>query len=456
MKKENEDINIFEIIKLVAKYWLPIMAFTFIIAAVTYLVTARTVDPEYKSTATMLIGAGPDAETGLTIADVQVGKQLLADYKELAVSEIVMEQVIADLQIGSTTNEIRSNTGIESAGESRFFRISYTGKDPSETAMICNAIAESLVQKAKEVMGSSDIRIIYRARVPETPIGPNTILNTMIAAVFACLLACFFFLIKVVTNDTFHKTADIEKETGIKIMGVIPAPSYKSKIFSRKETVPLGKQPTAILESYKMFKTKLNFEFPDKEQNTVMFTTAVSEDSKTVSIINTAMSYERVGKKVLIMGCDLNNHKLYEMFNLNQSPGISNHLLDGYTFNETLQKVDATQNLYFLAYGRIFYEQTDLFSLEMFANMLKRIRTQYDLILIDAPPILRMTDTAIISKMVDIVILVVELNATKRETVMRAKDVLLNIDTRISGILVNESAMSANKTAYQSGAFLEL
>lgn len=204
----------------------------------------------------------------------------------------------------------------------------------------------------------------------------------------------------------------------------------------------------SVAESYKMFRTNLNYLNICGENKVLLFTSTQSEEGKVNSIANTAISFAQSGKRVLLIDCDFRKAYLHEVFSCSQTPGLSNLLTENNSMTQVLQKVSDLQNLYLLATGTILPDPSKLWAAPEFENTIKAFKKDYDIILINTPPVLSVSDVAIISKYVDGVILIVAKKETKKDAVMQAKDVLQKVGANVLGVLMTKAEGRASSKYY--------
>ncbi len=214
-----------------------------------------------------------------------------------------------------------------------------------------------------------------------------------------------------------------------------------------KNLITLNEPHSLVSESYKMFRTNLNYVNIDQENKVVLFTSTTSEEGKTTSIANTAISIAQTGKKVLLVECDLRKARVHEVFNMAQAPGLTNLLADKKVLSEVVKPLKDLQNLHILTSGPLPPDPSEMLSSHTFEMLIEGAKAEYDTILIDAPPVLTVTDAAILSKLVDGVILIVAMKETKKEAAKKAKKALEQVGANILGVLITKAEIN-KKSAY--------
>ena len=232
MIEENQEIDLIELLRVVLKNWWLIILLTLIAAATSYLVTKEYVTPIYEAKATLFIGKETDSIAGfdLSVSDLQLDNQLVVDYRELIKTRLITEEVILDLALLAEAEDLVKNLGISTISESRFMYVTYQDPIPERAAQIANRLSEVLAEKAEEIVGVKNVRIVDQAIVPEQPISPNTLMNTAIAGVLGAMIALFIIFIRMMLDNTIKTEEDIEKFTGLPVLGVIP--EFKGEVRS--------------------------------------------------------------------------------------------------------------------------------------------------------------------------------------------------------------------------------
>lgn len=202
---------------------------------------------------------------------------------------------------------------------------------------------------------------------------------------------------------------------------------------------------SSVVESYKMFRTNLEYTGIDKDKRVVMFTSASSEEGKTTSICNLGISFAQSGKKTLIVECDLRKARVHDAFEIPKDPGLTTILAQKAVFNDVVNSVESIPNLDIITAGPLPPSPAELLGSESFASFIEGAKNVYDLILIDAPPVLVVTDALIINKIVDGVVLIVASNETKKSTLKKALKNLEQVEAPLAGILITKADMSSGK-----------
>ncbi len=212
--------------------------------------------------------------------------------------------------------------------------------------------------------------------------------------------------------------------------------------------ITLNEPMSLVSESYKMFRTNLNYMNIDQENRVLLFTSSMTEEGKTTSISNAAVSFALEGKKVLLMECDLRKARIHEVFNLPQFPGLTNLLSEKKPLQSFVKVLDELPNLHVLVSGPLPPDPAEMLGSRAFEKLIDDARKVYDMILIDAPPVLAVTDAAVLSRLADGVVLVLAAKETKKEAARKVKQALEKVGANILGVLLTKTIINKDNSYY--------
>lgn len=182
----------------------------------------------------------------------------------------------------------------------------------------------------------------------------------------------------------------------------------------------------------------------------MLVTSAGKEEGKSTTISNLAVTFAQADKRVLLIDADLRLPHISSIFNINKRKnGLSNLLMDDLPLESLVNKIENLDKLEILPAGNKHVSPTELLNSEAFEVFIKKCREEYDVILIDTPPVLSFADASIISKVVDGVLLVVAANQTKKSTVVEAKKNLDKVGAQVIGVILTKVKFKKNANYYR-------
>lgn len=244
---KTEEVDFKELFRIGLKKWWLIILLTIIGFGAAYFITDKLVTPIYEAKTVLYIGR---ENSGLGTIDVSLGQleadsQLIIDYKQIALTRLVIDAVIkntglnitdsesgdgvVDLNDNSSSDvstmtytEFRNNTVIETINNSRLFTVGFRNPDPEIAKKVSDELAKQLTIAVSQIVGVENIRILDQSMLPVKPISPNILINTIIGGLFGLLLSLFVILIMFLFNDTVKDEDDIKSLIDVSVLGSIP------------------------------------------------------------------------------------------------------------------------------------------------------------------------------------------------------------------------------------------
>ncbi|QGG47290.1 CpsD/CapB family tyrosine-protein kinase [Heliorestis convoluta] len=191
-----------------------------------------------------------------------------------------------------------------------------------------------------------------------------------------------------------------------------------------------------IAEAYRTIRTSMHYASADDNANAFLFTSAAPEEGKSTTIANLAVAYAQTGTRTLLIDCDLRKPTQHRTFQISNGRGLTNILVDNIEPQAIIAQ-SALENLHILTSGPVPPNPSELLQSNKMKKLLQELKAKYDLILIDTPPTLAVTDAAILASTVDGIILVIQAKKTKITSVQEAQYRLQQANGKIIGTILN-------------------
>lgn len=268
---------------------------------------------------------------------------------------------------------------------------------------------DAAIVKAANV---SDINVIDEAKdIGGGLIGPNKSLNYMMALMVGFFAPMFVIFVIFLLDNTIHGSDEIERLSSIPILGLIGKYNYKNNL------VVYEKPKSAVAESFRSIRSSLQFIYKKqgdtKKGKTIMITSSVSGEGKTFYSINIATAYALSGKKTILLGLDLRKPKIFCDFEIDNDKGVVNYLIGDNTLEEVKHK-SAIENLDVIPSGPVPPNPSELLMGEQLKNLIFKLREEYDMIVLDTPPLGLVTDALELTHYADATVFIVRLDYTKK------------------------------------------
>ena len=314
-----------------------------------------------------------------------------------------------------------------------------------------------LIKRFKETsltedMKTGNVRIVDKAEVPKNPVKPRKGLNTIIGLIvgLGAGLGVAFFLEYL--DNTIKLPEDIKRHLDIPFLGIIPLYSTNGNIAQEgegalaPEMVTFHSPKSILSEAYRGIRTNILFSSADTEPQVILVSSSGPQEGKTITSINIAIAMAQSGNKVVLIDCDLRRPKVHKLFGIKKDEGMTNLLVGNRKINDVIFETKIP-NLYVIPSGPIPPNPSEILGSKRMKDLLDKLRLDFNKIIIDSPPIAAVTDSSILAKSADGVVLVVRAGETAREIVKNGVGQLKGIGAHVLGAVLN-GVDTANDSYY--------
>ena len=224
MKEEDKfEIDVFQLVKVLWKRKFLIVLAALVAGLAAFAYSSFVIKPQYTSTTRIYVVNRNQADKpGLTNQDLQAGAYLVKDYREIILSQDVLEKVVADQKLTMDAKTLGRKVSVTVPADTRIVSISVRDGNPEEASRIANALREEAAQKIISVTRVSDVTTLEEARPATSPSSPNIRRNTMIATIAGVGFVTIIVLLVELLDDRVKRPEDIEEVMHISLLGVIP------------------------------------------------------------------------------------------------------------------------------------------------------------------------------------------------------------------------------------------
>lgn len=307
---------------------------------------------------------------------------------------------------------------------------------------------DSLLQRLKEVgvstaLTESNIHILDRAEVPGAPFKPNIPFNIALSVIFGLFGGVMLAFFVEYFDRTIKTPDDVEKGFPIPLLGMVPLEEIPEKLIYVNSN-----NNEAFTEAFRSLSTYIQFSNISRPPKQILITSPLQGEGKTLLSVNAAMSLVSFLGRGIIIDADFRRPNVHNFFGLDNSKGLSS-LLSGVTdFNGTVKK-SPHPGLDVITSGSMPSNPAQLLNSPRMRELIKDLSAQYDYVIIDSAPVLGMSDSLILSVLVESVILVVKSGSTPSDALTQTYKLLNNVNAKILGVVVNGVGQKA-KYGYSS------
>ena len=413
--------------------------------------------------------AYPDAQLDVLIRELHTGQQTLANHSIDLGEEHPrikgLEKVVATLE-QQIDNRIQGVlAGLELKVSSAFAQVEQLQRDVtdakkresdmrkkgrdyfdakrklSNTTRIRDTILFRIMQEQVDLALPKDstVEITDEADMPMTAIRPNIPLNIALGVVVGLILGVgLAFFIEYL--DTSVKTIDdVERALGAAVLGVIP--QNVGSLLDEGDESPHA-------EAYRVLRTNILFAGrKDESQTTFSVVSGGAGEGKTTTMFNLAVVFAQMGDRILIVDSDLRRPSMHRYMNVSNNVGLTNYLLGQATIDEVIQTTELP-SLHFIPSGKLPSSSMGILSSAKMKEFVAEMKSRYDYVFLDAPPIMGVSDASVLASMVDMCVLVVQYRKYPQMMTQRAKEMVTKVGGELVGVVLNNINISQDSYYY--------
>jgi polysaccharide biosynthesis transport protein len=293
--------------------------------------------------------------------------------------------------------------------------------------------------RVNEALRSNAISIVDRAYVPNSPSKPRHELNIAIGVVVGLMLGVAVAFVVENLDTTLYTIGQIEAVTKLPTVGKIPLTKNELKIIRFDN----GFKPE--VEAFRRLRTNILSGNKSNQSQVFMVTSAESGEGKSTIMANLAVSMAQSGRRVVIVDCDMRQSTLHVIFDQPNKRGLTDILLGNTSLTDTIQET-AYPRVSLITSGSLPPNPTELLGSTNMESLLVDLKEQYDMVLLDTPALLSVTDAAVLAPRVDAVVLVVARNRSNKVAVQSVRRELENVNVKSVGVIINRAEKNGYPT----------
>ena len=358
-------------------------------------------------------------------------------------------------------------------------RLQRDAKSSDDLAVLLRAKRQEALIKEAEVV--EEVAIIRPATEPDAPLSGQTFNTLIVGAFLGLVLGLVLAFIQETLDTSIGTIEDVETYLAVPVLGVVPhidtratmdrliehrpalAHIDRDALASHALLITHFDPKSPVAEAYRTLRTKIQFARMERMAKTIVVTSPTLQEGKTTTIVNLALTMAQNGQRTLLVGANLRRPSIHRFFGIEREPGLSDIITGNAQWRECIRTVadilmgrfemedimasPGLDNLHIIEAGPIPANPSELLSTPGMAEFLRQAREEYDIVLIDTPPVLPVTDATIVASQVDAVVLVYQAGKVGRLVLKRAKVHLESARARVLGVVLND--VQTEVAAYQ-------
>lgn len=442
--EKKEKNNLRRLNSVLKKNSILIIIILFLFLACGYFYSYYMVTPKYKSTSTILLASNTlnKDSTTVTQTEVTLNKNLISTYGKILKSDKVLGQVINNLNLEMTKDELYKNIQIEEVKDTQILQISVINENNAEAQRIAKELNSVFIEEIRAIYKMDNINIVDKASYETEPYNINHARDMFfffcVGVAFSALVISIIFFF----DTTIKIEQDIEEFSGLNVIGAVP--KHKNK--DDEELIVQNNSKSVISEALKTIRTNISFTKLNNGSRSILFTSCNSGEGKSFITSNMAVAYAQSNKNVIIIDADMRKGRQDKIFGVSNVNGLSDclkEIKDNQDF-ETLQKyIKETKvpKVHLMTTGAVPPNPSELLLSSKMQDLINMLKCVYDVVIVDGTPCNLVSDSIPVSRIVDTTILVAESRKTKIEDLNNVSKLINNAEGKIEGVILNKKGI---------------
>ncbi|MBU8868288.1 polysaccharide biosynthesis tyrosine autokinase [Paenarthrobacter aromaticivorans] len=419
----------------IRKRWISILLVT-ALAVLVALGQTLTQTPTYDAHSQLFVSVkGGNSATDVTQGNM-FAQNRVTSYVSLATSPRVLQAVADDLNLPGGSRKLAGRVAASAPPQTVLIDITASDADPELAARIANSTADELIKGVASVEDVSLVKlsVFERAEPPVSPSSPRPMMNLILGLVAGLLLGLGLAFIREVLNTRLRTQDDIERVVSAGILGTfVGDPSLE-----KTPVLTQGDPYSPRAEGFRQLRTHLSFTNLGGGHQSVVVSSSIPGEGKTSTAVNLAIMLAESGTRVLLIDADLRRPRVANYLGLEGSVGLTGVLTGSVALEDAIQTWGPAGQLHVLASGRLAPNPSELLGSSTMDKLLTHLESEYEVVIIDAPPLLPVTDPAVLAANASGILLVVSVDGrTKKADLARAVTNIEAVRARMLGVVIN-------------------
>jgi len=283
------------------------------------------------------------------------------------------------------------------------------------------------LEKTKLIMPPTNIIVHEVPKISDVPVSPNIPLNLGLGLVVGLIFGVGIAFALEYLDTSVKSLEDVERFLEVPVLAVVPQGVGVLHQMS-------GESPDA--EAYRILRTNIEFNRKNPDDNAITVVSGGAGEGKSTTMVNLAYICAQGGYTTLMIDADLRRPRLHTFFDINNSVGLTNYLTTDIQLEDVILKTPV-ENLYFMPSGILPSDAAGILNSRRMSDLIRDVKGRFDLVLVDSPPILGVSDASVLASEVDLTMIVVQHRKLPRKMLMRVKQAVENVGGHVIGVVLN-------------------
>ena len=427
-------MNLHDLARVMRTRWMTVAATILAGLAGAIAVTLMTT-PLYQASTRLFVSTTVGASASELYSGNRLSQDRVSSYTELLKGQTLAQRTIDKLGLNITSEEFQEKVKASAKLDTVLISVQIRDASPVRARDIANALSDEFVVMVRELEtpkpGSQpDARVVVeqRATIPESPVAPRTAMNVAIGLVFGLTAGVGLAVLRDHLDNTVNDQQVLEDVTGVSVVGIIPTDKERQNC----PAITFETDRSAVAEAFRKLRTNLQFISVDDPPSVFLVTSSAPSEGKTTTAINIALALAEAEHDVALVDADMRKPSIAKYLDLVGSVGFSTVLSGTAELSEVLQE-SKFPRLTVLAAGPNPPNPSELLGSQAAGTVLKELKERFDYVIIDTPPLLAVTDAAVLAPRADGVLVMSRFGETKRDQLGQAISAHRSVGATILG-----------------------
>jgi succinoglycan biosynthesis transport protein ExoP len=435
-----DPVELNEYLATLRKRWVSILLITALAVAGAMTATVLAT-PTYRASSQVFVSMSTGGNTSDLVQGSYFTQNRVKSYVDMVTSPRVLRPVVDSLKLTTTPEGLAGSITADSPLDTVLINITVTSTSARLASDVANAAAESLGTQVtaleKPSDGKSPVRVstLRTATMPTAPATPNPKLNLALGLLVGLALGVGLAVLREVLDTRVRSEADVQRVTDASVIARI---GYDAEAPQRPLIVQTSPQSHRS-EAFRRLRTNLQFLDLADRPKTIVVTSSLPGEGKSTTAMNLAITLADAGSRVALVDADLRRPSVADYMGLEGAVGLTTVLIGQADLQDAMQQW-STGSLYVLPSGQVPPNPSELLGSRSMADLLEQLSSQYDIVLIDTPPLLPVTDAAILAKITGGALVVAGCDTLHRQQLADGLGSLQDVGARVLGVVLNRLA----------------
>jgi succinoglycan biosynthesis transport protein ExoP len=428
-------VDLRDYLRILRKRWVVILALTLlgvsVAAGATILMT-----PKYQASTLVYIQVQSSGTVGELAQGSTFVQSQVKSFAEVVSTPRVLDSAILSLGLDESSEQLATSVSANAPLDTVNIEITVVRDSPAEAAAIADAVTSSFREVVGEITASGGVSQVSvselrAANVPSEPVSPNSRLNLALGALVGLAIGLALAILRETLDTRIRGERDVAAITDVPIIGGI---SFDARAVE-KPLIVQDDPHSVRSEAFRTLRTNLQFLEVEPGGKSFVITSSIPSEGKTTTAANLAIALADSGAQVALIDADLRRPKIAHYMGLEGAVGLTDVLISRASLEDALQPW-GRGNLVVLPAGTVPPNPSELLGSRAMSNLLRSLESEFDIVLIDMPPLLPVTDAALVSKLTRGALVVVGVGRTRKGEFAGAVAALQNVGADVAGIIL--------------------